>query len=126
MVLPSGDQTGWRASLNTSVMRLAAPPVAGSTQMLPCRSMASILPSGETDTDMEVPSSTVTDTVFKGSSRGDGALLAPPAGHSGAASGVRLLFKKPSGFEPVSNKPAPTAGFKTRPPARRNQHILFS
>src|SRR5579872_6378165 len=59
MVLPSGDHTGWRASLKISVTRRAAPPEAGRTQMLPCRSMASHLPSGETATAMEVPSLTV-------------------------------------------------------------------
>jgi len=41
------------------VIRFAAPPVAGSVQMLPCRSMASVCPSGETATDIEVPSLTV-------------------------------------------------------------------
>src|SRR5215469_2735636 len=59
MLLPSGDQTGWRASLNRSVTRRAAPPEAGTTQMLPCKSMANHLPSGETATAMDVPSSTV-------------------------------------------------------------------
>ena len=55
---PSGDQAGWRASLKTSVMRVAAPPAAGSVQMLPWRSMASVRPSGETATDIDVPSET--------------------------------------------------------------------
>src|SRR5262245_50416334 len=41
-------------------MRVAAPPADGSVQMLPCRSMASVRPSGETPTDIEVPSETVT------------------------------------------------------------------
>src|SRR6266571_6722374 len=41
-------------------MRCAAPPVAGSVQMLPCRSMASVRPSGEAATDIEVPSLTMT------------------------------------------------------------------
>src|SRR5262249_45736715 len=41
-------------------MRVARPPVAGSTQMLPCRSMASVWPSGETATDIDVPSWTIT------------------------------------------------------------------
>src|SRR5712692_1721267 len=41
-------------------MRVAAPPVDGSVQILPCRSMASVRPSGETATDMDVPSLTVT------------------------------------------------------------------
>ena len=43
-----------------SVMRVAAPPAAGSVQMLPCRSMASVRPSGDTATDIDVPSWTVT------------------------------------------------------------------
>src|SRR5580765_4701121 len=43
-----------------SVMRVAAPPVAGSVQMLPCRSIASVRPSGATATDIDVPSCTVT------------------------------------------------------------------
>ncbi len=43
-----------------SVMRVAAPPVAGSVQMLPCRSTARVRPSGETATDIDVPSCTVT------------------------------------------------------------------
>src|SRR5689334_15432376 len=77
MVLPSGDQTGWRASLKRSVTRRASPPVAGITQMLPCRSIASVLPSGETETDMEVPSSTVTVTSF--GATGPGAALAVTA-----------------------------------------------
>src|SRR5438132_1149925 len=86
MVLPSGDQTGWRASLNRSVMRLAGPPVTGSTQMLPCRSIASILPSGDTDTAMEVPSSTMMVTGL-----GAGAELPTPAArHSAAASAISL------------------------------------
>src|SRR5712691_10371021 len=58
--LPSGDQVGCRASLKRSVIRVAAPPVAGSVQMLPCRSTASVRPSGETPTDIDVPSWTVT------------------------------------------------------------------
>src|SRR6516165_8821253 len=41
-------------------MRVARPPVEGSVQMLPCISMASVFPSGETATDIEVPSCTVT------------------------------------------------------------------
>ena len=41
-------------------MRFAAPPAAGSVQMLPCMSMASVRPSGETPTDIDVPSLTVT------------------------------------------------------------------
>src|SRR5215471_21311647 len=62
MLLPSGDQAGCRASLKISVTRRAAPPEAGNTQMLPCRSMASHLPSGEAVTAMDVPSSTVMET----------------------------------------------------------------
>src|SRR5438067_8414682 len=60
IVLPSGDHVGCRASLKRSVIRFAAPPLDGSVQMLPCMSMASIRPSGETATDIEVPSCTVT------------------------------------------------------------------
>src|SRR6185436_16179944 len=41
-------------------MRVAGPPVPGSVQMLPCRSIASVRPSGETATDIDVPSETVT------------------------------------------------------------------
>jgi hypothetical protein len=57
---PSGDQVGWRASLKRSVIRFAGPPDTGSVQMLPCMSMASVRPSGETPTDIDVPSLTVT------------------------------------------------------------------
>jgi hypothetical protein len=56
--LPSGDHAGWRASLNRSVIRFAAPPRAGSVQMLPWRSTASVRPSGDTATDIDVPSCT--------------------------------------------------------------------
>src|SRR6185503_362662 len=41
-------------------MRVAAPPVDGSVQMLPCMSIASVRPSGDTATDIDVPSRTVT------------------------------------------------------------------
>src|SRR5579864_3038725 len=41
-------------------IRLAAPPLDGSVQMLPCMSIASVRPSGDTPTDIEVPSETVT------------------------------------------------------------------
>src|SRR4051812_38297345 len=41
-------------------MRFAAPPADGRVQMLPCMSMASVRPSGETATDMDVPSEGVT------------------------------------------------------------------
>src|SRR5438093_10963259 len=41
-------------------MRLAAPPVDGSVQMLPCMSIASVRPSGDTATDIDVPSETAT------------------------------------------------------------------
>src|SRR5260221_1612930 len=40
-------------------MRVAVPPLDGSVQRLPCRSMASVRPSGETATDIDVPSWTV-------------------------------------------------------------------
>src|SRR5450432_2570962 len=46
-----------------SVMRVAAPPAAGSVQMLPWRSTASVRPSGETPTDIDVPSWTVTSII---------------------------------------------------------------
>src|SRR5688500_6137543 len=59
MVLPSGDQAGCRASSKPSVRRRAVPPVAGSVQMLPWRSIASVRPSGDAATAMEVPSRTV-------------------------------------------------------------------
>src|SRR5665213_575508 len=59
MRLLSGAHCGWRASLKISVTRLAVPPATGRTQMLPCKSIASILPSGETETCMEVPSWTM-------------------------------------------------------------------
>src|SRR6185295_4566306 len=45
-----------------SVMRVAAPPADGMVQMLPCRSTASVRPSGETATDIDVPSCTETST----------------------------------------------------------------
>ena len=60
MLLPSGDHIGWRASLKTSVMRVMGPPAAGMVQMLPCMSAAMVRPSGEIDTDIDVPSRTVT------------------------------------------------------------------
>src|SRR5688572_1804566 len=41
-----------------------APPDAGIVQMLPCMSVAMVLPSGEIATDIEVPSRTVTSMVF--------------------------------------------------------------
>src|SRR5437763_4826006 len=41
-------------------MRVAAPPETGSVQMLPCRSIASVRPSGDTPTDIDVPSWTTT------------------------------------------------------------------
>ncbi len=41
-------------------MRVAVPPDDGSVQMLPCRSMARVRPSGDTVTAIEVPSWTVT------------------------------------------------------------------
>src|SRR2546427_6192023 len=41
-------------------MRVAVPPEDGSVQMLPCMSMASVRPSGDTPTDIDVPSWTVT------------------------------------------------------------------
>src|SRR6187549_573092 len=66
MVRPSGDHIGWRASLKTSVMRVIVPPVAGSVQMLPCMSVAMVLPSGEMATDIDVPSCTVTSMVLGG------------------------------------------------------------
>src|ERR1019366_9134879 len=43
-----------------SVIRVAVPPVDGNVQMLPCRSTASVRPSGETATAIDVPSCTVT------------------------------------------------------------------
>src|SRR3954465_2562782 len=54
--LPSGDQVGWRASLTTSVIRVAGPPDAGRAPALPCSSTASVRPSGDTATDIDVPS----------------------------------------------------------------------
>ena len=42
------------------VTRRAAPPAAGTVQMPPCRSMASVRPSGDIATDIDVPSCTVT------------------------------------------------------------------
>src|SRR5688500_16104238 len=59
MLPPSGDQAGCRASLKASVMGFASPPVAGTTHNVPCRSNTSCLPSGEADTDIDVPSDTV-------------------------------------------------------------------
>src|SRR5690242_10263036 len=41
-------------------MRFIVPPDEGSVQMLPCMSAAMVRPSGEIDTDIEVPSRTVT------------------------------------------------------------------
>src|SRR5438128_4575829 len=43
-------------------MRVAGPPVDGSVQMLPCRSTARVRPSGDTATDIDVPSWTMTST----------------------------------------------------------------
>src|SRR5665213_237502 len=102
MVLPSGDQAGWRASLNRSVMRLAAPPEAGITQMLPCRSIASILPSGETDTAMEVPSSTVMLTGLAVDLVGLGAVWpALAARPSSRTSGIKWRFMAAPCFESI-------------------------
>src|SRR5688572_10078443 len=64
MVRPSGDHIGCRASLKTSVIRVIAPPAAGIVQMLPCISVAMVLPSGEIETDIDVPSRTVTSIVL--------------------------------------------------------------
>ena len=47
-------------------MRVAVPPAAGIVQMLPWRSTASVRPSGETATDIDVPSLTTTSTVAAG------------------------------------------------------------
>src|SRR3954465_10791595 len=55
-------------------MRLAWPPADGTVQMLPCRSTASVRPSGETATDIDVPSLTVT-SINAGA--GAGAPLSP-------------------------------------------------
>src|SRR5687768_5035695 len=52
-------------------MRRAAPPPAGSVQMLPCRSMASVRPSGETPTAIDVPSRTVTVAPVTGAPGAD-------------------------------------------------------
>jgi hypothetical protein len=68
-------------------MRVAVPPDAGSVQMLPCRSTASVRPSGETATDIDVPSVTVT-------SIGDGAARAPP--HSTPAATMHAATAKPT------------------------------
>ncbi len=57
---PSGDHMGCRASLNTSVIRVMAPPDESRVQMLPCMSVARVVPSGEIATDIDVPSWTVT------------------------------------------------------------------
>src|SRR5262249_47840735 len=61
-------------------MRVAAPPAAGSVQMLPCRSIASVRPSGESATDIDVPSVTVTLVVPAARSIVTGACSAPPTG----------------------------------------------
>ena len=58
-------------------MRVAVPPDAGNVQMPPCKSMASVRPSGDAVTAMEVPSVTVTFTVRGGMLRGDDGAGAP-------------------------------------------------
>src|SRR5688572_1571459 len=75
MLRPSRDHIGCRASLKTSVIRVIAPPPAGMVQMLPCISVAMVLPSGEIETDIDVPSRTVTSIV-----RGPDAGFCVPAG----------------------------------------------
>ena len=57
--LPSGDQEGWRASIAMSVTALARPPAAGSVQIVPSRSIAIVLPSGDIDAAIDVPSCSV-------------------------------------------------------------------
>src|SRR5436190_1209571 len=52
----SGAQAGWRASRNSSVTRFAGPPLAGSDHKLPCRSIISVRPSGDSAAAMFVPS----------------------------------------------------------------------
>ncbi len=59
-------------------MRVAVPPVAGSTQMLPWKSTARRRPSGDTATDIDVPSCTVTSFTTGAASPGRG--RAVPAG----------------------------------------------
>src|SRR2546425_202424 len=56
-------------------MRVARPPGAGRSQILPCRSMASVCPSGATATAIEVPS--WTSTSMGAASDGGPARAAP-------------------------------------------------
>src|SRR5271170_6511026 len=86
MVLPSGDHTGWRASLNRSVIRCAGPPEAGVIHRLPCRSVTSCLPSGEVDTAIDVPSVTVTSTRTSRGETFGGSIGADAAGRPTAPS----------------------------------------
>src|SRR5687768_1995733 len=83
MVRPSRDHIGCRASLNTSLIRVIAPPDAGIVQMLPCMSVAMVLPSGEIAIDIEVPSRTVT-SIVRGAAGFDGGFWVPAGVRRGA------------------------------------------
>src|SRR5689334_10546898 len=79
-------------------MRFIVPPDEGSVQKLPCMSAAMVRPSGEIDTDIEVPSRTVTSMALdvdgaaarRGAGRGcDPCCAARPATIRRMASEVR-------------------------------------
>src|SRR5688572_31338416 len=69
-----------------------APPDAGIVQMLPCMSVAMVLPSGEIATDIDVPSRTVTSMVLGAAgAAGLGAGLCVPAGARRGAWAARAV-----------------------------------
>src|SRR6185436_20220006 len=57
----SGAHAGWRASRYSSVTRFAGPPLAGSVHRLPCTSIISVRPSGDSAAAMFVPSRRLTE-----------------------------------------------------------------
>src|SRR6476646_5178812 len=61
MVFPSGENRGWPSNPIPLVMRVALPPLMGTVYRSPSRSKTMVLPSGETSSDIQVPSSVVND-----------------------------------------------------------------
>src|ERR1043165_404127 len=61
MVLPSGEKRGWPSNPIPLVMRVALPPGIGTVYRAPTTSNTIVLPSGETSSDIQVPSSVVND-----------------------------------------------------------------
>src|SRR5687767_6942418 len=67
MRFPSGEKRGCESHVGPLVMRVAVPPPIGSVYRSPRRSKMTVRPSGETSTDIQVPS-----LVVKRSERGVG------------------------------------------------------